>query len=364
MAKKIIFTITNDPDYDQRMQRICLTLHQHGYVVVLAGRKMRGGTNLLKSYKVRRMRCIFHSGMLMYAEYHLRIFCWLLCQKADLLCAIDADTMLPVYFASILKGTERFYDAHEYFSELKEVVTRPAIQWVWHRIEQFAIPRFKIGYTVGQKIAAAFEEKFGVHYKVIRNVPYRQFNQLPIAARKRAILYQGAINEARGLEFLIPAMAKVDAELHIYGSGNYVSNCRQLVKQLRLENRVKFFGMVSPEALQALTPQYFIGINLVQAIGLNQYYSLANKFFDYIQAGLPQVTMNFPEYSDINKKAKVAILLDELNPELIANALNLLLQDVVLYTELTDNCTVLQEIYCWEVEKNSLIKIYENSVKL
>jgi glycosyltransferase involved in cell wall biosynthesis len=364
MAKKIIFTITNDPHYDQRMQRICFTLHQQGYEVVLAGRKMRGGTGLLKPYKMRRMRCLFHKGILMYAEYHLRIFCWLLFQKADLLCAIDADTILPVYFASVLKSTQRIYDAHEYFSELKEVVTRPAIQWCWRRIEQFAIPNFPIGYTVGQKIADEFRKNFNVHYAVVRNVPYRQFNQVPVLSRTRAILYQGAINEARGLEFLIPAMVKVEAELHIYGSGNYELKCRQLVKDLHLESRVKFLGMVSPENLQKITPQYLIGINLVQAVGLNQYYSLANKFFDYIQAGLPQVTMNFPEYAHINEKAKVAILLDALNPELIAGALNLLLQDVVLYTELTNNCTVLQEIYCWEIEQNSLLKIYENSVKL
>jgi hypothetical protein len=41
---------------------------------------------------------------------------------------------------------------------------------------------------------------------------------------------------------------------------------------------------------------------------------LANKFFDYIQAGIPQVTMNFPEYAAINREYEVAVLIDDLEP--------------------------------------------------
>jgi len=43
------------------------------------------------------------------------------------------------------------------------------------------------------------------------------------------ILYQGAVNEARGLEFLIPAMQHVNAQLHIYGDGNYFAQIQQLI---------------------------------------------------------------------------------------------------------------------------------------
>ncbi|ULQ53837.1 glycosyltransferase [Flavihumibacter fluvii] len=359
MQRKIIFTITNDPDFDQRMQRICSSLHEAGYRVVLAGRKMREGAGNAPAYRVKRMRCIFHKGPLLYAEYHIRLFTWLLFQPADILCAIDIDTILPVYFTSILKGSKRVYDAHEYFSELKEVVTRPSIQRWWKRIEDFAIPRFPVGYTVGQQIATVFKNQYGVDYSVIRNVPNKQENIIPAAKRRRAILYQGAINEARGLEYLIPAMENIDAELHIYGSGNFESACFALVNKLALHDKVKFFGMVAPTVLQEITPCYLVGINLVEPVGLNQYYSLANKFFDYIHGAVPQVTMNFPEYALINENAQVAILLDDLQTGQIATAVNLLLHDVVLYEKLVENCARLRDIYCWELEKNRLLEIYE-----
>lgn len=359
MGKKIIFTITNDPLFDQRMQRICSTLQKAGYQVVLAGRKMRTAKIGHCTYKVKRMRCLFHKGPMQYLEYHIRLSTWLILQHADIICAIDTDTILPVYFASLLKGTRRIFDAHEYFSELKEVVTRPLVRRWWKKIERFAIPRFPVGYTVGQEIACLFKKEYGVNYAVIRNVPYKQIIPPPITTRKKAIIYQGAINAARGLEYLIPAMQKVPAELHIYGAGNIEGACNELVKKLHLQEKVRFFGMVSPIELQEITPTYKIGINLVEAIGLNQYFSLANKFFDYIQAGVPQVTMNFPEYARINVKAPVAILLDDLGIEGIAQALNLLLEDVVLYEQLVTNCAVLKDIYCWELEKNSLLQIYE-----
>lgn len=359
MSKKIIFAITNDPYFDQRMQRICTALQEVGYDVLLIGRKMRDAPESPAPYRVKRLRCLFHRGPWQYLEYHIRLFFLLLPKKADMLCAIDIDTILPVYYASRLKRVKRVYDAHEYFSELKEVVTRPNIQRWWKRIESFAIPKFQSGYTVSQSIAQAFHDLYGVNYELIRNVPNRRFTcELP-ANRNKAILYQGAVNEARGFEFLIPAMKKVDAELHIYGSGNMENTCKALAVQYGVSDKIRFFGMVTPARLQEITGHYYIGINLVEKIGLNQYYSLANKFFDYIQARVPQVTMNFPEYARINQEAPVAILLDDLDVDSIASALNLLLADFVLYRQLVDNCAVLQEKYCWEIEKNRLLKMYE-----
>jgi hypothetical protein len=44
--KRIIFTVTNDLTYDQRMQRICTTMAGAGYKVLLVGRKLRSSVAL------------------------------------------------------------------------------------------------------------------------------------------------------------------------------------------------------------------------------------------------------------------------------------------------------------------------------
>ena len=45
---RIYFTVTNDLSYDQRMNRICSSLANAGYAVILVGRKLPGSIPLVK----------------------------------------------------------------------------------------------------------------------------------------------------------------------------------------------------------------------------------------------------------------------------------------------------------------------------
>lgn len=239
----------------------------------------------------------------------------------DGICAIDLDTILPCYFISCFKKITRIYDAHEFFSELKEVIIRPGIKKFWKGIEKFAVPRFKNGYTVSESIAEEFKKQYGANYDAIRNVPRLQmFNNFK--PDEQFLLYQGAVNEARGLEYLLPAMQMVDCKLVICGDGNFMEELKKLIKQHNLENKIELKGMLPPEDLMSYTLRAKVGISLLENLGLNQYLSLQNKYFDFINACIPQVSMNFPEYKKLNEKYEVAILIDNLDPKTIAAAIN------------------------------------------
>jgi len=176
--KKIYFTVTNDLVYDQRMNRICSSLARNarlsdgnGFDVTLVGRRLKHSPALKnENYQQTRIRCWFNQGKSFYFEYNLRLFFFLLFKKMDGICAIDLDTISPCLAISKLKGIPRIYDAHEFFTGLKEVVTRPAIQKFWTRIEKSAVPKFKWGYTVSESIADEFHRLYGVNYATIRNV--------------------------------------------------------------------------------------------------------------------------------------------------------------------------------------------------
>ena len=134
---RIIFTVTNDLNYDQRMIRICNSLSECGHDIKIIGRKFNDSPSLeKKKYQQKRLQLFFKKGFGFYFEYNLKLFFYLLSQKTDILCCIDLDTILPVYFVSVLKNKTRVYDAHEYFSQLKEIITRPKIYRVWHFIEK------------------------------------------------------------------------------------------------------------------------------------------------------------------------------------------------------------------------------------
>ena len=113
-------------------------------------------------------------------------------------------------------------------------------------------------------------------------------------------------------------MKAVHGILEIYGDGNFLEQAKSLVQENHLTEKVVFKGKLLPGALDEATASSYIGINLVENTGLNQYFSLANKFFDYIQHAVPQVTMDFPEYRKLNEEYDVAILIDSLDPETIA----------------------------------------------
>lgn len=294
-----------------------------------------------------------------YAEYNIRLFFWLLLRKTDFICAIDLDTILPCLFVSKIKRVGRIYDAHELFTELKEVKTSRIAGVAWRLIERVCVPRFQYGYTVSNSIAHFFEKKYGVHYATIRNLPLLQ--NLPEADKtNNTFIYSGAVNEARGFEVLIPAMQFVNHRLIICGDGNFMQQAKQLAAKYKVEDKIEFKGMLLPEMLQQELKKAYIGINLVENTGLNQYYSLANKFFDYIQLGIPQISMNFPEYKKINDEYNIATLIDDMTVNDVANAMNKLMEDVVLYKAIQKNCFYAAKILTWQNEEIKLLEFYKS----
>ncbi len=378
---KIIFTVTNDLTYDQRMQRICTSLAGAGYQVLLVGRKLNHSKPLVQMpFAQKRLRCFFNKGFAFYAEYNLRLFSWLLFKKTDIICATDLDTILPVLFVSKLRGKKRVYDAHELFTEQIEIIARPSVHKVWLGIEKFAVPKFANGYTVNQFIADEFKRRYGVSYEVIRNLPVfpndgeagnginvdrpttdnlklETSNQQP-ATSNRFIIYQGAVNEGRCFETLIPAMKLVDATLVICGEGNFFEQVKQLVKENGVESKVELKGYVLPADLKKLTPQAHVAVTLFEHTGLNQYYSLGNRFFDYIMAGVPQVCVDYPEYKAVNNSYNVAYLIPNTTVTTIAAALNKLLNDDVVHNYLAANCIEARKHLHWQSEANKLVEFY------
>jgi glycosyltransferase involved in cell wall biosynthesis len=359
--KRIVFTVTNDLSYDQRMQRICTSLANAGYSVLLVGRKLNSSIALKEeTYEQKRLYCFFKKGFLFYAEYNFRLLFYLLFIKADAVGAIDLDTILPCYFISLLRQKKRIYDAHELFTEMKEVITRARVKKTWVLIEKLTVPEFQFGYTVSYSIAEEFKKRYGIVYEVIRNMPLKKEVPVTSSPKEKNILYQGAVNEARGLENLTDAMEHINAVLIIYGDGNIYEKLKRQVAEKNLQHKILLEGKVVPEKLPSITQQAYIGINLVEPTGLNQLYSLANKFFDYIHAGIPQVTMNFPEYKKINDAYEVAVLLNAVDENEITSALNFLLNNAVVYNKLKHNCYPAREIYNWQEEEKKLISFYKN----
>jgi len=330
------------------MHRICSSIAHNGFEVTLVGRQLENSLPLeKKAFTQKRLRCFFNKGFLFYLEYNTRLFFFLLTSKMDAICAIDLDTILPCLFVSGLKKITRIYDAHEYFTELKEVHTRPFVQKIWLGIESFAVPRFKWGYTVSGGIAEAFKDKYQREYVVIRNLPVLHRNNVNVP-REKTLLYQGAVNEGRGFEYLIPAMKTIPYKLIVCGDGNFMAELKQLIREHQVQDKIELKGMVLPRDLAGYTQKASLGIGISEKEGLNQFMALPNKFFDYMHGGLPQLAMQFPEYEKVNSQYQIAVLINSLQPEEISKTINSTMQNDELLKQMENNCLEAREVYCWQ----------------
>ena len=346
------------------MQRICSSLQNHGFEVLLVGVNRKNSISLSSQvYHQKRIKIYFEKGFLFYAEYNIKLFFYLLFIKADAICTIDLDTILPCYLASFFKQTNRVYDAHEIFTEMHEVINNKKVKWFWDNVEKFCVPKFKNGYTVNTFIKEEFKRRYNREYSVIRNLPKleNQLTNQPInQSSNNIIIYQGAVNYGRGFEQLILAMKNVNAELHIYGIGNFYNQVKELIISNQVTDKIKLLGNVLPNELKLITPTAKFGITIFAREGMNQYYSLANRFFDYFMAGIPQVCVAYPEYVNINKEFEVALLVDNIEPDTLSTAMNTLLNNSGLYKKLKENSIQAREVLNWETEEKKLIQFWKN----
>ena len=394
---RLVLAATTDLSYDQRMQRIGGSLARAGYQVLLVGWQRPASVPLVpQPYAQHRLRGWFQRGKLFYLEYNLRLFFFLLGQRAAAWSCADLDAALPTWLRAWLGGQPFVYDAHELFTEVPEVVARPRVQRAWQWVENFIVPRARLRYTVGPALARLFEQRHpGCAFAVVRNVPASLVpgawclvpgsntgqepevsNQAPVTKHQApstkhqapTLLYQGALNVGRGLAELLEAMPLVPARLLICGEGDCSAALRAQAARLGLlaSGQVEFRGYVLPEALRQLTAQATVGIMLLENTGLSYYYSLANKFFDYVQAGIPQLCIAFPEYRALNARHEVAELVPDLRPATLAAALARLLpggRPGPHYQRLAANCRRARAEWSWEEEEKTLLRLYKEVLR-
>ena len=370
MGRRILFTVTNDLQFDQRMRRICGTLSNAGYDVTLIGRRPISPSSPLTQTPYTQIQLaglIFTKGKLFYLVFNLRLLLFLLFKPCDAICSIDLDTAVPGIIAAKLRKKIHIFDAHELFTHVPEVARRPRIQAIWEKVQAFTFKHCDTAFTVGPAIAHYFTEKYHKPVQVVRNMPrasvvaHTDTAHFAAIENKKFILYQGALNEGRGLELLIQAMVNIPCELVLAGEGDVSEPLRKLTQSLHLENKVHFLGMIPPHQLPALTKLAYIGFNVSENVGLSYYLSLNNKFFDYTQSHLPSLINPYPEYKQLLSEFQVGLLTEPKIESIIEQASELL-NNPSLYQELKSQCIAASEKWTWEQETPKLLSIFESSL--
>jgi glycosyltransferase involved in cell wall biosynthesis len=170
------------------------------------------------------------------------------------------------------------------------------------------------------------------------------------------LLYQGSIQENRGIEPAIDAITLMPkAVLVVVGYGYHRSTLEAEVRKRGLTDRVKFFGPIPNDELLAWTAAADIGMCNIINSSLSYHTSLPNKLFEYIIAGIAVIGSDSPEIGRIVKETGVGEVADPADPESLANAARLILGDLERYKAATIPAA---EKYNWGNEEKKLLELY------
>ena len=370
---RIVCTVTNDLAQDQRMDRICRSLTKAGYEVTLVGRELPTSQPLPETpYRQFRIPCKNLAGKRFYVEYNYRLWQTIKHWQYDAICSVDLDTLLAGVWLTRGKEQKLVFDAHEWFSETPEVVKRPLIRGLWRGLGKALVPKTDARYTVAPMLAKQLEEDYGVPFETVRNLPVGRVATQggeapkegavgPIGTGRKVLLYQGMMNPGRGLEALIKTLALLpNFELWLVGDGPELGELRRCSEELGCSDRVWFAGFRPPAELPQIAAKAWLGFNLLDAVSPSYYFSLANKALDYLQAGLPSVQMNFPEYHAIHQEYDCYLLIDQLAAVDLAAAIRQLATNPARFAQLQAGCARAAEELVWEREEEVLLGIWGN----
>lgn len=361
---KIIVSVFNNLYTDQRVEKVCKTLHNEGYKIHLIGNTWDGEPHMERPYPFQRIKLRSKTLKLAYIEFNEKLYHEIKKQadKDTILLANDLDTLLPNTYVSNQLNIPLVYDSHEIFTEMPAIQGRWS-QKVWRLLEKKLMPKVKYMMTESQSYADWFHEKYGIQPVVVRNIPRKIEHPISFPNNEpKIIIYQGQINPSRGLTQAIDAMKFLDNVIFkIAGDGPKRKEYEEYVKQQELTDKVKFVGRLDPESLRKFTKEADVGLSLEENGGVSYYYSLPNKVADYIQSKVPLVMINFPEMKRVYSQFKVGEMVGNHDPEMIAQKIKTVLNNGRAYYQ--SELEKASNHLCWEQEENKIKALYQKVVE-
>lgn len=191
----------------------------------------------------------------------------------------------------------------------------------------------------------------------VKAFPLRESYNIPKGTK--IVLYQGGMQEGRGLFKLLEAFSNVEnAVLFMIGDGKERQNLLAYHEELGLENKVIFIERVPYRDLRKYTKAADIGIQFLENTNFNHYSASSNKLFEYIMAHVPVIGSKLPEIKQVIENENVGLTVEEGNTEELTSVLNKLLNDDQLRLSLRKNTESAKYKYNWENEKKVLKELY------
>ena len=287
--------------------------------------------------------------------------------KYDIYHSNDLNTLPQGYICSKIrfKRKQLIYDSHEVQT------SRTGYDSKLHgKLESFLINKIDSMIVENHTRAKYNKDLYGFYPNVIHNYPFKQEvkhmekaslrEMLLLPSDEKILLYQGGIQAGRGLENLVKAIPLIkEGTLVFIGDGRIKPKLESMVKEMRLEGRVKFLPKVPLADLPKYTKNAYLGFQVLNNTNFNHYSASSNKLFEYMMSEVPVVACSFPEIQRVVEGEQIGLCVDSHDHESIANGVNELLERHDTWQEMSNNCYAAKEKYNWEEEKDEFLKVYK-----
>ncbi|MCQ4286356.1 glycosyltransferase family 4 protein [Pseudomonas stutzeri] len=287
--------------------------------------------------------------------------------RADVVHAHDVNTLPTAWLAAVFSGAKLVYDAHEISTSREGYSSFRRLVAV---VEKALMPRANGTITTTVARAKFFARAYGIERPVVlQNRPrHQQFFLASNRIRKELglvrpwpiILYQGGVQQGRGLERLARVAADVsDAYFVFIGGGRLDTSLRCIVVKLQLEERVRFIPTVALAELPSYTASADIGVQPIENTCLNHYTTDSNKLFEYVQAGLPVVASDLPEIRRVVREHDLGLLVPPGDSAALSAALRELVANKSKRQYYAAQSRKASAILSWESQEHELLALYE-----
>ncbi|MHC4820632.1 MAG: glycosyltransferase family 4 protein [Planctomycetota bacterium] len=393
---RIAMLLTNGFTRDARVEREARTLAEAGHeltVFALAGEGLPESEER-DGYAVRRLRLpAWHDFtgprrlvplLRWYGRYAFMAEA-AAATSPDVIHGHDLETLLPAATTAHDLGIPHVHDDHELGLEklgqgTAEWLTGPRrfamdritghLRRRGARLERRWIPRAAALVTACPLYGQVLEERYGKKPVVLHNMPWN--SDLPpnpdlhvkagLDPSTRIVLYQGTITPSGGAEECIEAAGQLPEgwALVFLGVTWMKSRLEGLARKAGLAEKVRFIDPVLPAVLPGYTLSADIGLAPIRPTNRGQAYSLANKIFEYLHAGLPIVASDLPGQGPLVRELDAGVVLEEISPACIAEAIGRLAvaTDEERETRADRLRTTARERLCWNVEQEKLKALY------
>lgn len=285
--------------------------------------------------------------------------------RFDLVHAHDVNVLPTVWLAARLSSAKIIYDAHEISSSREGYLS---FRRLVGAVEGALMPRVNGCITTTDARAKFFARAYGIARPlVLQNRPREQRPQVSERIRHELdlsepwpiVLYQGGVQQGRGLERLVRVAAFVPEAYFVFiGGGRLDSRLRAIASELGLEERVRFIPTVALAELPSYTASADVGVQPIENTCLNHFTTDSNKLFEYVQAGLPVVASDLPEIRRVVRTHELGLLVRPGDTESLAAALRSLVNDVVKRQFHADRSRHASAVLNWEAQEADLLELY------